>query len=248
MTKNLEIVQGAGETAGGLDPAVPFFGDEAERFRHRLDWSYEQAGPQARRKLEAITQVSPAGTGVEKIVYEFGSDKVVSLLAPHSPETASKDYSPDALKRTFYQRKLLHLLAPECVPDIHLAGTAPPILVLERVQRPAGKAEFLKAIDLRKQKIQNGERPLSALFALGVGIDPTGDNIILAKNGSTVYVDNPTGAMNKDVLEEAIAELPELKRRKALKYMDRLESLGAEFIVENPQEAAAESTELKLVA
>ncbi len=244
MENSIESMRAAGEacpdssdTGAGtvLDPVSPFVKAEAaERFAHRFQHSYSQAGSFGKTLLEAAAQTLPLGSGAEKIVYEFGANKVAAILAPYSPEHSNKDYSPEVMKRKFYERKLLNLLAPESIPDIHMAGTSPPMLILDRVHRAGSRDEVAVAIE-RKTRFGRKD-PQSELSALGLRIDPTGDNLILDKGGNTVYVDNPMGKLNKQALVEAIDALSDLDKKRALKYLSRLKEHGAEFAADEENE------------
>ena len=63
----------------------------------------------------------PIGVGGEKKVYQDpkNPDRVVGIFREHIEET------PNQIKARFYLTKILHLLFPKNIPDMHWAGSEP---------------------------------------------------------------------------------------------------------------------------
>ncbi len=152
------------------------------------------------------------GEGGEKKVYIHPEDeeKVVAFFreGPKSSETAA------SMKGRFYLTKILHLLIPDSVPDIHLAtrNDDEAVLVSERKHLGDEYSKFSRLNDLNLQntlpsnelyKLSNAESEhaytldqdamdslYSKLDELGVLIDFSTPNLGNDSDNNLIYVDN----------------------------------------------------------
>lgn len=190
------------------------------------------------------------GTGHERRVYEHPRDKekVVAVEKNSEQKTVAE------AKGMYYLTKIIHLLLPENIPDVHSYQTRPSLSVREKVD--LGESHNV----LREHVIQDrylGGLPedeqsrvlkehsnimedvrtedlVTKLDELGLRYDYTGVNFGFDKQGNAKYiepftaftVDGKENMYNKEKLLKAINEMPdEQKKFWALKYFDRLNEL-----------------------
>ncbi|HOX41138.1 MAG TPA: hypothetical protein PK263_03015 [bacterium] len=130
------------------------------------------------------------------------------------------------MKSRYYLNKVLHLLFPKHIPDIHLATTAPPSIIVDEVKESQNTLSRIFNI-IRK--------PFSArmleyrLYRLGVGVDPSDPNFIFNKNGLINYIDNPIN-YDIDALRRAVKnKLKSGEQSQALDYISRLEKISGKY-------------------
>jgi hypothetical protein len=187
----------------------------------RLADIYVDAHPAAQSLIDRVSQQPPLGMGTEKLVYPYGEGKVASFMTRHWSTT---HYTPERQKANFYRRKLLHLLLPDGIPDIHLAGTVPPMLILERIEPPANKVlQALAAIRRPRAK----RRLKQKLQSLGIGYELNPADFVTNRKGKSSYVDNLNhDGMDRPAVEAAIEDLSPEEQAKALRYLARLDKFG----------------------
>ena len=150
------------------------------------------------------------GQGKEKNVYSDPENehRVIAKIK----ENKDLVRTPNQLKGRFYLTKILHLLYPKFIPDIHLAAAGEEnILVLERKnldeehvehnQLRAGsqsesselKDKYKKLLSERDEKFVWDDEFIdrfAELSDLGVEFDPSSSNFGYDDNGNLVYADN----------------------------------------------------------
>ncbi|MFA6427013.1 MAG: hypothetical protein WCW16_01000 [Candidatus Magasanikbacteria bacterium] len=71
----------------------------------------------------------PIGSGAERVVYNHPEDerKVIGIFHDYASET------PEQVKARFYFTKILHIIYPHNIPDIHHAGTDPHVIISDKL-------------------------------------------------------------------------------------------------------------------
>ena len=156
-------------------------------------------------KLEKI------GEGAEKEVY-LHPDDPNKVIAEWFPERAAKE-SPRQVKGRYYLTKIMHLLFPKNIPDIHLIyKNKRQVAVLERKEADSEHRElhevilalrkkqtdelskkFWKKLSMHERKIGADERFRDFIAEIGkfnVEIDSTKFNFGHDKDGNLLYLDN----------------------------------------------------------
>ncbi|MDO8429812.1 MAG: hypothetical protein Q7S73_00385 [bacterium] len=177
------------------------------------------------------------GRGVEKEVFENPDNPDLTLGIYHE----YKDESVNLIKARFYLTKILHMLSPENMPDIHLVSSNPKLIVMDKVE---GNDLVDEEKDWKKR--QQEIKKLKDKFSnIGINIlDDTPANFRYDYNGNLVYLDNlyPWGqslrsSENKSTvfyydekkLEAALKSLKEQGNRElGLSYLERVEILRKE--------------------
>lgn len=165
--------------------------------------------------------------GGEKSVYEDpdNPDLAIGIFHTYRKET------PHQVKARFYLTKILHLLFPKNVPDIHMASSDPHAITVERVgdNKEEKSPDYLEKVRLQEE-----------FERLGVSLDKNKpDNYKCDKDGNVVYVDSfrPWSLYRGELfcgydsveLQKAIQGLKDEEQRElALSYLNRLEELLAE--------------------
>jgi len=200
----------------GRDPRL------MEISNRRLAGIYPTAHPAAQMLLDEVMLTPPLASGTEKVIYPYGygENKVVAFM---TTDWAQSYYSPEQQKVNFYRRKLLHLLLPQHIPDIHLAGTAPKMLILDRVEEPpTSEVSAVAAI----RELFAVRRLCRKLDALGVRYQAGDINFMTDRTGTINYVDNVvTWNTKKPFVKSSIDKLEPQEKAKALRYLNRLEKL-----------------------
>lgn len=93
----------------------------------------------------------PIGEGYEKVVYSDtnNENRVVAKFKEHVKET------PNQIKARYYLTKILHLLFPENIPDMHWAGSEPHAYQVDKVETDERHKEIQKYSDM----LRAGEAP-----------------------------------------------------------------------------------------
>lgn len=162
------------------------------------------------------------GRGKDKIVYEHPTDesKVVAVFK-------SQGWPLEMIKSRFYLNKILSLLLPDNIPNIHLAASEPFSLILDKVS----------GVLLNKHKVFKhfkANRLIQKMRDLGVDIDAYDANFIIDKDsGDIKYIDtfsipisDPRYSYSRDKLHSAITrELRGDQLSSANGYLNRLDNL-----------------------
>lgn len=177
------------------------------------------------------------GEGNEKQVYKdpTNSEHVLSIFIENNPK-----YTPQFRKGTFYLTKVLHLLFPKNIPNVHLVSTKP----------NTNKADFVNGTSLaeitdsKKTPLQAKKKDLmEGLRQLGIPFfDFHSANLLVDKNDNLVFVDSfrpwitqgdhrngnkrVSRLYNVEKLKQAINDkLSPEQKIEAEKYINRLEQL-----------------------
>jgi hypothetical protein len=176
-----------------------------------------------------INKGKKLGEGAERTVYEDlnNPDHVIGIFHEKKEEELKT-------KARFYLTKILHILLPDNIRDIHASYSDPNVTINSKVKQNSWKfwkkinydPETLKEIRLFVNKLEED---------LGVGVDSYYKNVMRDDNGNLVYVDsiNPWGKtymanFSPHKLKESIEKLDEYKKKKGLEYLERLISLANE--------------------
>lgn len=168
------------------------------------------------------------GSGTEKRVYEDPNNPDRALGIYHESQTESAE----RVKGRFYLTKILHLLLPKNVPDMHLAASDPHAIVVDKV-RGWNAVDY---VDYDENKFSSAFKELrSKLESVGIDwIDGYSENFIFDKDGNLFFVDSfqPWSEesckswFDKEKLELALQNLEDKKRDEGLSYLKRLEELN----------------------
>lgn len=190
----------------------------------------------------------PMGEGAEKKVYQNRHHPERVLGVYKHPE------SPNRVKARYYLTKILHILLPDNIPDIHLSSSEPNAVVREKVnldelydqlQKIYVKGEWSDEDEKRLQELEKQARErqyydehdlIEILHNLGIVIDEGSDNLAYDTNEKLKYFEDfPAVEKKKDNLERRFDETAlrgaidqitdEQLKEKAQKYLDRLMEL-----------------------
>lgn len=165
----------------------------------------EIAAPAAAKLINNLTDAEPLGVGAEKAVYDLGNGKVVTFLAPKNAET---------LRRQFYTQKLAHLLLPNNIPNVHLVGSRPPLMILDKVLS-GPRVDYGTFWDGNNELI-------TRMREVGIKyIDYGGDNFIRDSLGQTHYVDSLDFGQDLSGLAKVIDSMKGSEAKRARFYASR---------------------------
>lgn len=196
---------------------------ERQQADARLIPLYDRANEAGRKLLDACIGQQPLGAGAEKVVYPYGEDKVVAFFTREGSAGSVEEF-----KRSYYAIKLAHMVMPECVPDVHVMGSNPPLIVADRVI-PKVHPRFTRIFHESKLFISAGfmERKLSRL---GFLIDSNRANFIRDTSGNLRYVDSVYfWGLDNGRLGKSIDNLGDYNRRRAHRWLDKLLEPGTEM-------------------
>lgn len=164
--------------------------------------------------IEKIKKQDKIEGGAQKRVFIHPDDpqKIVAIFYT--------DRSVYSIKERFYVNKILNLLYPDNIPNIHLAASKPAVLVIDHV-----KGKEIKPWNLKHQFHKTViERRLRKI---GILIDSNYFNFMVNQDGSVFYIDDFIGNFNwnKEKLLKAVNRIDSAKRRSALNYLNRIEVL-----------------------
>lgn len=203
----------------------------------------------------------PLGVGVEKTFYQDtdNSDRVIGY---YKEGTADREVSPRERIARFYLTKIMHILFPQNIPDIHMSTSSPHAIMRKKVefspnhdtmrqvllQKEQGKElspELARAYNTAGEKIRDDpevKRFAGVLESFGVDVDHEPQDFSYDTDGNIIYVEpfdalrmsvgGPRPWFDADKLEHAIKGLDEARRQEALNYLQRLKKLVAEEITE----------------
>ncbi|MBI1974305.1 MAG: hypothetical protein HYS51_00375 [Candidatus Zambryskibacteria bacterium] len=192
----------------------------------------------------------PIGEGAEKKVYQSRHHPERVLGAYKHPE------SPGLVKARYYLTKILHILLPENIVDIHLSSSQPNAVVREKVklddlytelQKIYVKAEWSDEDERRLRELEKQARErqyydehdlIQNLHNLGIAIDEGTDNFAYDTADKLKYFEDfPALKIEKDAvkrcfnetaLQSAIGKITDDKsKEKAQSYLNRLMHLIA---------------------
>lgn len=127
--------------------------------------------------VENIKKLNEIGSGAEKqvFVHPEDSNKAVAIFF--------QDRSVLEIKERFYVNKILHMLYPNIIPDIHLASTSPSVLIIDHVM-----GKHLKESNLIHKFFRSSIK--RRFEKIGVSIDNgIENNFMIDKAGKIFYVD-----------------------------------------------------------
>ncbi|MBI2023178.1 hypothetical protein HYT01_01270 [Candidatus Giovannonibacteria bacterium] len=107
------------------------------------------------------------GTGAEKEVYTDPNnrDRVVAYFREHVDET------PNQIKARFYLTKILHLLMPKNIPDMHWAGSDPHAYQTDKIEVDENHKIMQEYVDLAREahhkKYKINEELSDKIFEIG---------------------------------------------------------------------------------
>lgn len=193
-----------------------------EQANTQLKPVYKMASPVAQRILRKKLAEEPLGSGKDKVVYEWGDEQKIAFTTSglKNSEQANR------VKQSYYVTKLLHLLMPENVPDMKIAGWQPPLQISERVKAQESNGRSL----FSKLKIMLAEKRLKRkLDKLGVIYDDFHTNFMPDESGNQNYIDSfgLVGSYTIEKLEQAAQSLPADEKVKAHRYIEKLKQLDA---------------------
>ena len=166
------------------------------------------------------------GEGAEKKVY----------VNPNNPDSVigvfheSMEESSEFVKARFYLTKILHLLFPENIPEIHAAASDPYVIVTDKVE------DSTRSFTLAERSGKAFGDLKAKLDLVGVAFDDFAGNLKFDKNGDLFYVDSfepwlvgknfiSKPQFNKEKMEAAIQNLDDDKKELALSYFKRLDEM-----------------------
>jgi hypothetical protein len=200
-------------------------------------------------KFGVSPEEKPFGGGMERDVYRHATDKR-KVIAVERKEVYER--SARGARGEYYLTKIMHILLPQHIPDIHLYASKPSAAVRQKVEMGAAHEQVRDAVIDRKrveegiklsraykESLKSDSRVhdlLRAIKGLGIGVDSYSMNHFgFDQNGNVKYVETfPAFSgerilFNKEVLQRAIANIRSGKDRvKALTYLERLAILAKE--------------------
>lgn len=175
--------------------------------------------------------LKPLGDGGEKRVYEN----------PNNPEQAlglfhrSKAESVEEVKGRFYLTKILHMLLPKNIPDMHLAASHPNAIIVDKVEN------MNKTVTSEHRDTHDLIELSDKLKEAGIkNLDDNWFNFKFNKDGDINYVDsfrpwfkfiNPDDSIelrvefDREKLEAGIQNLDDDKKELAMSYLKRLDEI-----------------------
>lgn len=198
-------------------------------------------------KLHIDKDQEPLGIGDEKKVYQDkeNPDRVIGMYK-------RKEISPEQTKARYYLTKILHILLPKNIPDVHLSTAKPNAIMRKKVELGSAhhtiRGRMLEKGFLNKEKhivealgtIRNDVRIIELkrkLNDIGVNFDDFSGNFGIDNKGNAQYIEdfqpfnlspNYIFVFNYSALEKAIMNLPQKEHDKAIKYLERLNDLAEE--------------------
>lgn len=161
------------------------------------------------------------GSGGEKDVYvnQENPDRAVGMFNEGRDETTFQ------IKGRFYLTKILHLLYPKQIPDIHLAASDPHMIEVDRVI-------IGKKFNDRDKKAEMDRDLLTKKFEnLGVIPDYYRTNFGYDQEGNLVYLDSVDPFQGNECfydpekIKAALEQLENDKKEQGLVFLKRLEAL-----------------------
>lgn len=169
--------------------------------------------------------LKPLGDGAEKKVYENPNNPEQVIGIFHKSESQSVELA----KGRFYLTKILHLLFPKNIPDMHLAATEPNMISADKVESGPRSFGFTERSEKSFKDLE------SNLNSVGVIFDDYSLNLIFDKGGDLFYVDSffpwiteagrSVRQYDRQKLYSSIQNLDDDKKELGLSYLNRLEEM-----------------------
>lgn len=178
--------------------------------------------------MEKIRVGKELGRGTEKDVFEDpdNPDRVIGLYRREND-------SERKTKARYYLTKILNLLYPEYIRDIHAAYSDPKMTISSRVE-----STLLRKVKsfFKIEPANNIHLIIARLSECGVWCDHASCNFMYDKNDNLIYIDSfdPWSRIDLranfsvDRLKEAIQHLDETDRKRAEIFLERLIQLAKE--------------------
>jgi hypothetical protein len=175
------------------------------------------------------------GGGGSKVVYPHPDkpDRVWGVIRPDVLGNAEGDNQEvEKVKATFYLTKILHMLFPKNIPDVSMVTTEPESIVRQKID-----TSHIGNID-NPSDVQSIYEFDKLLGELGIIVDDYASNHAIDSEGNVIYFDdvyvwsiNGDRFYDQNKLRKAIKEkLSGEEQTKALTYLDRIESLRADWL------------------
>lgn len=196
-------------------------------------------------KLHIEKDQEPFGIGAEKKVYQdkANPDRVIGMYK-------RKEISPEQAKARYYLTKILHIILPKNIPDVHLSVAKPNVIMRKKVELGSAhhviREQWLKEKMIDRANEHHINRAMGniandpkvrtlkdKLFNAGVDVDNFPGNFGIDNEGNAQYIEDfgdiyfESGrfSFNEDKLTSAIEALPRKEREKALGYLEKVKSL-----------------------
>ena len=183
------------------------------------------------------------GAGGEKEVFvnQENPEHAIGIFSEYS-----RKETPQQIKGRFYLTKILHLLFPKQIPDMHLASTDPHMIEVDRISVdrcvPGDTFTSKEPCELR-DKIKD---------VSGVFIDYFSRNFVYDKEGNLIYLDSVDPFQgdkryyDPEKIKVALEKLEDDKKERGLVFLKRLEELYKEELAsvqnkENDKEKIVEN-------
>jgi|GEM_PF-2937896 hypothetical protein len=173
-----------------------------------------------KKMRDSQEKTNTLGKGSKKLVLQNKTNPEQAIGIFHHTDMDNKEKEARQAKKRFYINKILHLLFPENIPDIHLATSQPKTIIVDKIS--GEEVEKYHILSRAKALII-----IHKLSKLGVLVDQALFNFMKSKNG-VFYIDDFYHACvteNRNFLK-AIDKLEPAKRELALKYLERLRTAG----------------------
>ncbi len=189
----------------------------------------------------------PFAAGMERRVYGHPrkKEKIVAV------ETKGFQRNAQQARQEYYLTKIMHILLPDNIPDVHFYGSKPSMSVRQNVELgPAHQTIRERMLAYRTKNIfyhvdkgslssieddPRTKRLRETLQAFGLNVDPYASNFGFDEKGNAKYIE-PFSALtdyniryDRNKILEAIKNLKDQKQQThALRYLERLDALLAE--------------------
>src|SRR3989344_2234097 len=165
------------------------------------------------------------GEGGERKVYEDkdNPERVIGAFEYQGETDDDKRYLANQARGRFYLSKILHLLYPDNIRDIHGSFSDPNATINKRVRAGVRgrKNEYFKDGKEKDAEIHGLRYKIYA--ETGANLDGFFNNFMYDQSGNLVYVDTPDSfTFDIDKLRTAVEKLEGDKKVKGLLYLERL--------------------------
>ena len=204
--------------------------------------------PEGFKKFPLDEKEKPFAAGAERKVYRHPrkKERVVAV------ENVSFRRNEQQARQEYYLTKIMHILLPDNIPDIHSYGSRPSMSVRQNVelgtehkiiqeQKLANRTKGGRFYDI-DSKVRSSiindprtQRLQETLQNFGLNVDPYAFNFGFDEKGNAKYIE-PFSALtdyhiryDRKKILEAIKNIKDQKQRaRALRYLARLDALVAE--------------------
>jgi hypothetical protein len=160
--------------------------------------------------LASLSIEDQIGRGDNKTAYVI-DDASILLLFNHGT-------SQNAVRKEFYERKLMHSIFPYLIPAVHLAVFPEGLIIADRAY------DHSKTRDLDVEHIDRAAwQTVSRFLDFGIPIDSKSSNFAINPFGEAVYLDtSPHEDWDMNMLTTGLGFLPDDQARLAYGYLSRL--------------------------